>query len=95
LIAVRHAELPRASRRRRHRLARAARRRDSPLAAVHRVAATVLFLFNIVAVVSYPDLPDIAVKDHILWGVMLLVLLVHGAGGISADHWLERGGRVG
>jgi len=31
-----------------------------------RFAAGVLFVFNIVAVVSYPDLPDIAVKDHIL-----------------------------
>lgn len=55
-----------------------------------RFAAGVLFVFNIVAVVSYPDLPDIAVKDHILWGLMLLVLLVYGAGRISADRWLER-----
>src|SRR6185369_1177199 len=29
-----------------------------------RFAAAVLFVFNIVAVMSYPDLPDIAVKDH-------------------------------
>jgi putative oxidoreductase len=55
-----------------------------------RFAAGVLFAFNIVAVMSYPGLPDIAVKDHILWGFMLLVLLVYGAGGISADRWLER-----
>lgn len=54
-----------------------------------RFAAGVLFVFNIVAVVSYPDLPDIAVKDHILWGLMLLVLLVHGAGRISADGLLK------
>jgi putative oxidoreductase len=54
-----------------------------------RFAAAVLFVFNIVAVVSYPDLPDIAVKDHILWGLMLLVLLVYGAGGISVDRWLQ------
>ncbi|HEY2863533.1 MAG TPA: DoxX family protein [Casimicrobiaceae bacterium] len=55
-----------------------------------RFAAGVLFVFNIVAVVSYPELPDIAVKDHILWGLMLLVLIVYGAGRISADRWLER-----
>ena len=54
-----------------------------------RFAAGALFVFNIVAVMSYPDLPDIAVKDHILWGVMLLVLLVYGAGGISVDRWLQ------
>lgn len=54
-----------------------------------RFAAGVLFVFNIVAVVSYPELPDIAVKDHVLWGLMLLVLLVYGAGGISLDRWLQ------
>lgn len=53
-----------------------------------RFAAGVLFVFNIVAVVSYPDLPDIAVKDHVLWGRMLLVLLVYGAGRISTDQRL-------
>jgi putative oxidoreductase len=60
-----------------------------------RIAAGVLFVFNIVAVISYPDLPDIAVKDHVLWGLMLLVLLVYDAGGISLDRWLEsRGARA-
>jgi putative oxidoreductase len=54
-----------------------------------RFAAGVLFAFNIVAVLSYPDLPDIAVKDHILWGLILLVLLVYGASAISVDRWLE------
>jgi putative oxidoreductase len=54
-----------------------------------RFAAAVLFVFNIVAVLSYPDLPDIAIKDHILWGLMLLVLLVHGGGGVSFDRWLQ------
>ena len=57
-----------------------------------RFAAGVLFVFNIVAVMSYPDLPDIAVKDHVLWGLMLLVLLVYGAGGLSLDRWLESRG---
>jgi putative oxidoreductase len=55
-----------------------------------RFAAAVLFVFNIVAVVSYPDLQDIAVKDHVLWGLMLLVLFVHGPGALSADRLLSR-----
>jgi putative oxidoreductase len=54
-----------------------------------RFAAGVLFVFNIVAVVSYPALQDIAIKDHILWGTMLLVLTVFGPGKIAVDHWLE------
>jgi putative oxidoreductase len=55
-----------------------------------RFAAGVLFIFNIVAVISYAALPDIAVKDHILWGTMLLVLTVCGPGRIAVDTWLER-----
>lgn len=43
-----------------------------------------------VAVVSYPALPDVAVKDHILWGTMLLVLTICGPGKIAVDAWLER-----
>ena len=55
-----------------------------------RFGAFVLFFFNIVAVVSYAALPDIAVKDHILWGMMILVILLCGPGRISLDYWLER-----
>jgi|SRR5208283_815710 len=55
-----------------------------------RFAAGVLFIFNIVAVISYPALTDIAIKDHILWGTMLLVLTICGPGKIALDDWLER-----
>lgn len=55
-----------------------------------RFGAFVLFFFNIVAVVSYAALPDIAVKDHILWGMMILVVLLVGPGKISLDYLLER-----
>ena len=55
-----------------------------------RFGAFVLFFFNIIAVISYPALPDIAVKDHILWGTMILVLLLFGPGKISLDHLFER-----
>jgi uncharacterized membrane protein YphA (DoxX/SURF4 family) len=29
-------------------------------------------------------------KDHLLWGLMLLVLFVHGPGALSADRLLSR-----
>jgi putative oxidoreductase len=54
-----------------------------------RFGAFVLFFFNIIAVVSYASLPDIAVKDHYLWGVLILVVFIFGPGKISIDYWLE------
>ena len=60
------------------------------LGLVSRFAAGVLFIFNIVAVISYAALPDVAVKDHILWGTMLAVLTIVGPGRIAVDTWLER-----
>ena len=56
-----------------------------------RVAAAVLFVFNIIAVISYAALPDIAVKDHILWGTMILVVLLFGPGRISLDRLIAAG----
>lgn len=55
-----------------------------------RFAAAALFVFNIVAVVSYPDLSDAGLKDHMLWGALLLVTLFHGPGRASLDAWLAR-----
>ncbi len=55
-----------------------------------RLAALALFVFNIVAVISYPDLSDAGVKDHVLWGALMLVLAVYGPGKLSLDHWLAR-----
>ncbi|HKW82989.1 MAG TPA: DoxX family protein [Burkholderiaceae bacterium] len=53
-----------------------------------RFAAAVLFVFNIVAVISYPDLGEIGLKDHQTWGLLLLVTLLHGPGKLSLDHLL-------
>lgn len=55
-----------------------------------RFSAFVLFAFNIVAVVSYPDLNEIGLKDHVYWGILLLVTLLHGPGKLSLDHVLCR-----
>jgi putative oxidoreductase len=45
-----------------------------------RFSAIVLFVFNIVAVVSYPSLMDAGIRDHQVWGLMLLVIALHGPG---------------
>lgn len=55
-----------------------------------RLAALALVAFNVVAVISYPDLSDAGLKDHILWGALLLVTLVYGPGRLSVDAWLRR-----
>lgn len=55
-----------------------------------RFAALSLFLFNIVAVLSYPDLGAAGIEQHKVWGIMLLVCLLHGPGKISVDYWLKK-----
>lgn len=63
-----------------------------------RLAAVVLFAFNIVAVISYPDISPAGVKDHVLWGWLLAVVFVYGPGKLSVDHlvtrWAGRGANV-
>jgi putative oxidoreductase len=60
------------------------------LGLVGRLAALGLFLFNIVAVVSYPGLSDAGLQFHILWGLLLAVTLTRGPGCLSLDHLLAR-----
>jgi putative oxidoreductase len=55
-----------------------------------RLSAFVLFVFNIVAVISYPDLGEVGLHDHQTWGLLLLVTLLHGAGALSLDHLIGR-----
>ncbi len=54
-----------------------------------RPTAIAMFVFNIVAVVSYPDISESGVKDHVLWGMMLLVTVFYGPGRASIDHFLK------
>jgi len=55
-----------------------------------RPTAAALFVFNIVAVISYPVLWEGGFYDHQLWGAMILMNVVWGAGAISADHLLKK-----
>jgi len=53
-----------------------------------RAAVIGLFFVNAVAVSSYPDLSPAGLKDHILWGALLLVVAIYGPGKLSADRFI-------
>lgn len=59
-----------------------------------RISATGLFVCNLIAVLAYTTLHDSGVQWHIAWGLMLLVIMLHGPGKLSLDHliwkWLRR-----
>ncbi|EGA64719.1 DoxX family protein [Vibrio brasiliensis] len=54
-----------------------------------RPMAAILFVFNIIAVVSYPVLWEKGFYDHQLWGLMILIVVVWGAGPVSIDKILR------
>ena len=53
-----------------------------------RFAAAALFVFNIVAVISYPELEAAGLDQHAVWGILLLVTLARGPGALSLDRLL-------
>ena len=55
-----------------------------------RFAAAGLFILNIVAVISYSQLSEAGLNNHLYWGMLLAVLLVMSRSAWSADAWLER-----
>lgn len=55
-----------------------------------RLSSAVLFVFNLVTVVAYPDLSQEELKDHVYWGLLPLVPLFHGPGRISVDYLIRR-----
>ena len=64
--------------------------------ATHLNALT-LFMFNAVAVYSYwHGLPPVGVQDHVIWAMLLLILMLQGAGKVSLDallcHFIKRYG---
>ena len=55
-----------------------------------RFSAAALFVLNIVAVISYPALEAAGLAQHQLWGLLLLVPLLHGPGKLSFDHLIKK-----
>jgi putative oxidoreductase len=55
-----------------------------------RFAALGLFILNAVAAYSYYDqLSPAGLLQHLYWGMLLAILLVHGLGKWSMDRWME------
>jgi putative oxidoreductase len=54
-----------------------------------RFAAAALFIFNVVAVISYPALQGAGLEQHYVWGVLLLVTIARGPGALSLDRLLH------
>lgn len=58
-----------------------------------RIPALILFVFNIMAIISYPFLlttaGQVGLKDHICWGILLLVILLYGTGKLSLDELIK------
>lgn len=59
-----------------------------------RLMIALFFLYNVVAVISYPHLwtPEggAGLIQHINWGMLLALLMFHGPGKLSCDAWLRR-----
>ena len=59
-----------------------------------RFMILIFFVYNAVAAISYPFLwtPEGAagLDQHINWGLLLMLLMFHGSGKLSIDHWLRK-----
>lgn len=58
-----------------------------------RPACVALFIVNLMAVISYPQLFKFecpaALNDHFYWGALMLVVVAFGPGRLSLDYWLS------
>ncbi len=59
-----------------------------------RLPAVALFVFNIFNAIFYPLLlkPEYssALKDHIIWGILIGIIALYGHGKISLDYWIKK-----
>jgi len=53
-----------------------------------RLIPFALFIFNIVAAISYPDLSAAGMQDHYIWGIMLLAIMANGNKTLSLDNFI-------
>ncbi|SFC06969.1 DoxX family protein [Pseudoalteromonas denitrificans] len=54
-----------------------------------RIGALGLSMVNIVAVISLEEIAPAALTSHFIWGVLLIQLVVFGAGKVSIDSFIK------
>jgi putative oxidoreductase len=54
-----------------------------------RFGAVGLFVMNLVAATSFPEISELGLQDHWLWAVLLATTVLHGPGKFSIDHWKQ------
>ena len=59
-----------------------------------RTSAAALFVFNLIAALSYPDISDAGIAQHTYWGTLLLVVASHQGPTLSLDAWRCRRARA-
>ena len=59
------------------------------LGIVTRFSAAALSVVNIVAVISYTDMPAAAYNVHVIWGILLLIVVFRGAGWLNGDSFMR------
>ena len=55
-----------------------------------RFSALTLFFLNIIAAISYPDISDAGIRDHVIWGIMLLVVITNQSHFLTFDYHIKR-----
>lgn len=55
-----------------------------------RFSAGALFILNIIAAISYPDISPGGVNDHYFWGTILGILVFYGPGKLAIDAWIQK-----
>ena len=55
-----------------------------------RFASLSLFIVNIVAAISIPEITQAALSQHYLWAILLLTIVICGGGKFTLDYRLNR-----
>ena len=59
-----------------------------------RITTFMFFMYNLIALISYPYLWTmkgvVGFYQHVNWGVVLMLLTLHGSGKLSVDYWLRK-----
>ena len=59
-----------------------------------RLAIFAFFIYNIICVVSFhllwTPMGSSGLQDHIMWGILIMMLMLHGSGRLSIDHLIHK-----